>query len=338
MEKEKTHLTHVIDEADAKAQFDAHAKVILSNKQVLSRIMQAAVDEVKDYSPDEIFKMIEGEPEIGVPLFGGKDNENSDALYASDRDSPEAVQGIGVEYESGDDGLVKFDVLTHIKVPCEDGTIKVIINVEGQRDDSPGYPIVMRGIYYAARLLSRQKGIEFTKSNYQDIRKVYSIWICFDPAKERESVIANYSIHQHVCKGKLDDDKKYDLLSVVIINLGEEPDKYDINSIQHFLSVIFSEELKPAEKKQIVSNTYGISMYRMIDEEVQKMCNLSEMIADHAREKALAEGTAKGIEQGIEQGIEKGRKEMLIELVNSGDITIECAAAKLGVSVDELLS
>ena len=52
-------------------------------------------------------------------------------------------------------------------------------------------------------------------------------------------------------------------------------------------------------------------------------------------EKGRQEGIQKGIEQGIEQGLQQGRIYALIELVNDGVLTIEKAAEKAGMSVEE---
>ncbi|MCQ2521843.1 MAG: hypothetical protein MJ105_05640 [Lachnospiraceae bacterium] len=57
-------------------------------------------------------------------------------------------------------------------------------------------------------------------------------------------------------------------------------------------------------------------------------------------EKAITEdahdrGVAEGIERGIEQGLIAGRTELLIEQVHDGDITIESAAKRLGLSEEE---
>lgn len=62
--------------------------------------------------------------------------------------------------------------------------VKLIINVEGQNDFYPGYDIVTRGIFYTAQLISSQLETEFTGSNYGDIKKVYSIWICLNSPKK----------------------------------------------------------------------------------------------------------------------------------------------------------
>ena len=60
-------------------------------------------------------------------------------------------------------------------------------------------------------------------------------------------------------------------------------------------------------------------MTETFESEVDDMCNLSQGIAEEAMQK----------------GIEQGRTHTLIELVNDGVLTIEKAAEKAGMSVEE---
>ena len=100
-------------------------------------------------------------------------------------------------------------------------------------------------------------------------------------------------------------------------------------------------------------------MTETFESEVDDMCNLSQGIAEEAMQKGIEKGRQEGIEQGIEQGLEQGRQEgiergiergieqgieqgllqgrihTLIELVNDGVLTIEKAAGKAGMSVEE---
>ena len=64
-------------------------------------------------------------------------------------------------------------------------------------------------------------------------------------------------------------------------------------------------------------------MTEIFESEVDDMCNLSQGVAEEAMQK------------GIEKGIEQGRIHALIELVNDGVLTIEKAAEKAGMSVEE---
>ncbi len=56
--------------------------------------------------------------------------------------------------------------------------VNVIINIEIQNDDTPGYPIPKRSIYYGSRLISAQRGSVFKDHEYGKLKKVVSIWIC----------------------------------------------------------------------------------------------------------------------------------------------------------------
>ena len=49
-------------------------------------------------------------------------------------------------------------------------------------------------VYYCSRMISAQYGTEFVKSNYQNVWKVYSIWISLDVPKEWENTITCYHI------------------------------------------------------------------------------------------------------------------------------------------------
>lgn len=49
--------------------------------------------------------------------------------------------------------------------------IMLLIDVEAQKDFYSGYDLVVRGIYYAARQLSSHKGVEFEKTDYNNIKK-----------------------------------------------------------------------------------------------------------------------------------------------------------------------
>ena len=72
-------------------------------------------------------------------------------------------------------------------------------------------------------------------------------------------------------------------------------------------------------------------MTETFESEVDDMCNLSQGVAEEAMQKGLEQGRQEGIEQGLQQG----RIHALIELVNDGVLTIEKAAEKARMSVEE---
>ena len=99
----------------------------------------------------------------------------------------------------------------------------LIINVEAPNDFHPGYPIVKRGVYYCSRMISAQYGTILTDSHYEKLRKVYSIWICMSPPQTRKNTIIEYLLKEERIVGNVYEDlEHYDLISIILICLGEE--------------------------------------------------------------------------------------------------------------------
>ena len=73
-------------------------------------------------------------------------------------------------------------------------------------------------------------------------------------------------------------------------------------------------------------------------EVLELMRERAERLEREAEERGIEQGREIGIEQGIEQGIERGieqgKVEVLAELVREGSLSVESAAAKLGVDVE----
>ena len=159
----KTHLSRELEATEyneENRQYDEHAKRILSNRKILAYILQRVVDELEGMTIDEIAEAIEGEIEIGtVPLM------------------PEQILGSNQEDSVYHEGRIFFDLRFSVR-KVED-KIKILFDLEAQKRYNPGYPIVTRGIVYAARMISRQIETEFKIPNYGDLKKVYSIWISF---------------------------------------------------------------------------------------------------------------------------------------------------------------
>ena len=91
------------------------------------------------------------------------------------------------------EGDVIFDILFYAKAPGKP-SVKVYINIEAQKDFYPGYDLVTRAVFYCARLLSKQLGVEFTPKDYDGIKKVYSIWVCINAPQELQNTISSYQM------------------------------------------------------------------------------------------------------------------------------------------------
>jgi predicted transposase YdaD len=95
---------------------------------------------------------------------------------------------------------------------------------------------------------------------------------------------------------------------------------------------LFTNNINDAnEKIRILDDEYGIKLTEESKEEVKDMCNLSEGIEMDA----LDRGIVIGEKRGKKEGIREGKIEAIIELVKDGDLTIEKAIRKLGITKDD---
>ena len=139
------------------------------------------------------------------------------------------------------------------------------------------------------------------------MRKVYSIWICADPAKKRRNTIKRIQLEQSAVYGSLEDNPMdIDLIQAVIINLGD-PHSTE-NPILRLMGVLLSDTIKVHEKKKIMEEEFHIAMTMELESEVSELCNLSEGVY----KRGLSNGLERGIEQGLERGIQ-GAVELLRE-------------------------
>ena len=272
--------------ADEKASYDAACKRLLSEKIILAWIMKNCLEEYRDCDVNEIAeKYIEGTPQVGEV-----------AVAPDESNRVSVIQGAGNEDTSLTEGTIFYDIrfLAIALVSAE--LIRLIINIEAQNDFYPGYPLIKRGIYYCSRMISAQYGTEFTNSHYENIKKVYSIWICMNPPKSRENSITRYYIAEENLAGSVKERKAdYDLMAAVMICLGKEEDSG--TDLLKLLNVLLSTETGSQDKCQILEEDFHIRMTQTLESEVSLMCNLS-----------------KGVE---EKGIEKGRQEGIIAMVSA---------------------
>ena len=258
--------------ADEKASYDAACKRLLSEKIILAWIMKNCLEEYRDCDVEEIAeKYIEGTPQVG---------EAAVALDESNRVS--MIQGAGNEDTSLTEGTVTYDIRFFAIAPVSGELIRLIINIEAQNDFYPGYPLIKRGIYYCSRMISAQYGTEFTNSHYENIKKVYSIWICMNPPKSRENSITRYYIAEENLVGSVKEQKAgYDLMAAVMICLGKEGDSG--TDLLKLLNVLLSTETGSQDKCQILEEDFHIRMTQTLESEVSLMCNLSKGVEEKGK-------------------------------------------------------
>ena len=213
--------------------------------------------------------------------------KNENRQYTSNAD---LITGMNTEDKSLNEGLVTYDIMFYALAPKDGSLIKLIINVEAQNDVSPGYPLTKRALYYCGRMLSAQYGREFVKSEYDRLKKVYSIWICTDGPLYKQNTINIYSVKEDSFIGEhAEPISNYDLLTVVMIYTAD--DFMDLqNDVIKMLSVLLSRNLSAKERMNILEDSFYIAMTEEVKQEVDEMCNLSKGVRADGR----AEGEAMG--------------------------------------------
>ena len=277
-----TEIANAVNAAGDKAQYDTRVKRLLAQKSILAHILVKTIDEFKGMKPEDVVKYIEGEPSISVvPVEPGLANmEKTDA-------AGQRIVGLNTENAEINEGLVRFDIIFYVRMPSivgrKNGLSQIIVNIEAQKDEPTEYKILNRAIFYVSRLISSQKERDFVNTNYDDIKQVFSIWICMN-------MDDNSLSHIHLTKDELLKPCNWkgnlDLLNIVLIGITngipEHDEKYEMHRL---IGALLSSELKEQEKLDIIEHEYNIPISQEFREDVRIMCNLSTGIEERATEK-----------------------------------------------------
>ena len=306
-----TELKNSVKATDKKAQYDTSAKRLLGQKSILAHILVKTVDEFKGMNPKDVVSYIEGTPYIStVSVEPGLTNVVNEK-------GGQRIVGFNAENAELNEGLVRFDIVFYVRMPSagstEDGLSQIIINVEAQKDEPSGYEILNRAIFYVSRLISSQKERDFENSSYDDIKRVYSIWVCMNMEENTMS-------HIHLTKddviGSYEWKGKMDLLNIVMLGLAKElPGHNEMYELHRLLGALLSQELTIDEKLNIIGNEYDIPIEENLRKDVSVMCNLSQ-----------------GIE---EKGIAIGEARVIIKMYKNG-FTAEQIAAAIDKETEEV--
>lgn len=172
--------------------------------------------------------------------------------------------------------MIRFDIVFYVRM--KDGLSQMIINVEAQKSKPQGYDILNRAIFYVSRLISSQKERDFVNSSYDDIKRVYSIWVCMN--MDENSMNHIHLINDSVL-GNCEWKGKLDLLNIVMIGLADELPPHDERyELHRLLGALLSKELTIDEKLNIIGTEYDIPMEEHFRKDVSVMCNLSQGIKE----------------------------------------------------------
>ena len=291
---------------------DQTVKNILAYKPLLARIFKETVEECRGMSLKEIEDCIEGDVLVGkVYVDSGLSNVG------------ERIDGLSNEAYINEEGLDRYDIRTYLRIPGEDGQcIKLIMNVEAQNDDKPGYDISLRALFYCCRMISAQQGVEFTTDTddpvkYGNIKKVYSIWLCTETAQKRANTIEKYGINREFIVGSNSDKPRYDIMNAVLINISGKHDTGNTdNELIKMLTDLFDERIDGAEKVKRLNNTYGLKLTKEVGKEVSDMCSYAAAMENKGIQQGIQQGVQQGIQQGVQQGIQQKQEDNVKQLAD----------------------
>lgn len=202
------------------------------------------------------------------------------------------------EMKSVTEKLIRYNVHFMARNPRlsdEHLIVRLHIDLEIQNDyrpSAPKYPIIKRGIYYCARELSAQMGRLTAMTNYDDLEKVYSVWICNENIPERErNTISAYRITKEDIWGSVEEDEAiYDLMTAIIIRRGSDAKE---NGILDYLEGVFSSDI---EKMKRYSD---VRWSEKAEKEGHRMEGLGEAIYRRGSEEGRIEGQIAGKTEGL---------------------------------------
>ena len=296
------------------AAYDSLAKRFLARKSILAHILKNVVSEFADCPLLDIErKYIEGEPTTTINTVPLDDTLD--------------IKGKHTESNSPLEGLVTFDIIFDAIAPSTGEPIKLIINIEPQKTTtSIDYKLMKRAVYYVARLISSQKEKEFHGDDYNSLKKVYSIWICMDVQNYRANSIQEYSLTEKIIHGEFHDElKNYDLIKIIILNLGMKPTSHKLLDLLHLL---FMDLKSSDEKEKILHDEYSITLTGDMRKELTNMGGLMEPLLKLATEQAAEKAAAKA-------AVETEKKSKLEDIRNamqSWGLTAQDAMAGLKIS------
>ena len=308
-----TELKNAVLATDRDAQYDNSAKRPIAHKIILARILIKTVEKFKGMDPLEVAALIEGIPYIStVPVELGLTN----AVHFQ---NGKRIVGFNTENQELNEGLVRFDIVFYVRM--KDGLSQIIINVEAQKDEPSDYKILNRAVFYVSRLISSQKEKDFENSSYDDIKCVYSIWICMNM---EENTMSHIHLTKEDMIGSYEWKGNLDLLNIIMIGLAKElPEHDETYELHRLLGALLSRELTVDEKLDIIGNEYDIPLEENFRKDMSTMCNLSQGV----KEEGIAIGRREGLEEGRREGYAEGEAGLIMTMYKNGLLPEQIASA-----------
>ena len=281
--------------------YDEQVRNVLALREFLAWILKVCVKEFSEFDLHFIAdNCIPDEPKKGSVRV------NPD-VFVKGRDTADKIP---------DEKTLYYDICFTAVVPDTKEQIELIVNIEAQNDDHPGYSLNKRAQYYCSRLISGQLGWDTGLREYGGLKKVYSIWLCPYASEERSNTVNVYEVTEtHMLGDYCEPTENYDLQTIVMVyfNLNRRDDMtseyagdYTPVKLIEMLEYLLTSEEDKEPKLRALKEKYNIRLSDMLESEVGNMCNLSNGVMETGRRKGRAEGIGIGRELGIGIGRELG--------------------------------
>ena len=254
--------------------YDQIVKAILRHLFVFAKLLQTALDDYSSYSIKEIVEQF---------LIRHPSSDELDRFVE-----------LNTEVGRINDGLVRYDLLTYVLHPFEDG---IYVDIEAQNKISESVLYNRDKVYVSQGILNQRKG---TMSQlYKDLKPFVRIWILFNPPKGKENTIEE-TWETVKCKDGETEQVKYGKMLSVKIYIGKEISRK--HPALELCGILFSNTLS---KEEIMQQLYKLDP-QLVDEEleseVNEMCDLGLMIQEESYNDGIVQGRSEGRAEGLALG------------------------------------
>ena len=285
---------------------DIQSKTILCHPEVLAVILRDTTAEYKDYSWQEIREFIETDTITStMDVSPGRTNT--------------PIRKDSTEYYHLNEKTSNFDLAFRARNPqlsTKDIQVNLHIDVEPQKTYKTDYPIEKRGMYYLARRLSSQLSLILQGTDYNQLSKCYSIFICRDdiPKEDRYSIAVYEMMNTKNTAQNATARENYDLMTLIVIKLGDEVLFRFLNLIMYphkddFMANM-SEYIDYSDNEELWKEVTDVSTIEQIKYEGMKEKlteELTEQITKDVTEQITKEGIRIFILSSLEDNIPKER-------------------------------
>jgi len=139
--------------------------------------------------------------------------------------------------------------------------------------------------------MASEYNVEFIEPDFDNIKKVISVWICLSSPKRGTSSIMEYNFCENAVVGNIPLAREnFDLMQVVMVYVGHDDSSIE-DDLLKLLHLVFRAKIDAAKKKQRLNDEFGIKLDNEMLKEVNIMCNLGEGLVEETWDEAWDKAT-----------------------------------------------